>query len=437
VEIGSKINVKIGDKFSPLTIIDVLPPADLAGGIINNLLVVDIATAQEVFEFYDGVDHLNLRIDDAEILSEINTLIDSGKLADIELVDLSAQASRIKRMTAAFYSNLTALSLMALLVGMFLIYNTETFLVLQRRAILGRLRALGVSRRQILIAILVEAAAIGTIGSLSGIALGILLANGLLGIVSTTINDLYFDAPIQSLSIDPTTLIVSLLIGVAATLFAALVPALDAIRMEPNLVISRTGLRPFKVRQICIVTSIVFVLCNLLAVVVLTHSQSPSAGFAGICLVVLGFAALCPMAIIALSSIARRLIGSSRLLPERLGLRTVSVTLNRTGTATAALMIATAASIGIGVMVTSFRVSVADWLDSALRAEVYIADGQFDNRFRDKKIPQLVIKKLEQLPEVIATSNVLRRQVYSAQERIQVSVFTLNSIAKRGFNHRH
>ncbi|MFT4563055.1 MAG: putative ABC transport system permease protein [Gammaproteobacteria bacterium] len=434
LEKGSELEIRVGSLVSQLTVVAVLPGAARPGGVINDLLVVDIATAQEILSFFDGVDHVNIHAGDSRAIGRLGAMLEENLIADLELVDLIAQSSSIKRMTAAFYSNLTALSLMALLVGMFLIYNTETFLVLQRRQLLGRLRALGVSRNQILTAILSEAAVFGVIGSACGIGFGIALANGLLGVVSTTINDLYFRTSIESLSIDVPTLVASLLIGITATILAALVPAFDAMRMEPNLVVSRSSIRQSRVRQICLVTSVIFLLSNAAAWMVLSNSQTPNAGFAGICLIVIGFAALCPITIIALSWSASALIGHARLLPERLGFKTVRTTLNRTGTATAALMIATAASIGIGIMVTSFRGSVSSWLDSSLRADIYIADGQFDNHFKDRKIPQSIVAKLAGLSEVAATSNVVRRKVASLDQRIVVSGFNLNPIAKQSFH---
>ena len=433
LQLGSHIRMQSGSSMTQLKIVALVPPAHLPGGIVSGVIVVDIATAQEVLQRYHSVGHIDLRVDNPQMATDLSRALGAHFATEIELIDLGAESLTIKRMTAAFYSNLNALSLMALLVGMFLIYNTETFLVLQRREIIGRLRALGVARQQILLSVLVEAGCIGAIGSIAGVIFGIFLATGLLGIVSTTINDLYFDTTIESLAIAPATLVVSLLVGISATLLAALVPAMQATRMEPNLVINRHGLRTSSIRRVCAVTALMFALCNALAWLVLKYSQTPNAGFAGICLVVLGFAAICPLAIVTLSASARWLIGGRRFLPERHGLRTLSVTLNRTGTATAALMIATAASIGIGIMVTSFRASVSDWLDSALRADLYIADSQFGNRSGTTEIDRVVIEQLEGLAEVAATSNVLRREVSSSSGQVRLSAYTLNKQAHLGF----
>ena len=95
-------------------------------------------------------------------------------------------------MTDAFTTNLRAMSLLALLVGTFLIYGAVSFAVLQRRSIIGVLRALGATRAEVLGVILAEGALLGVIGAACGVLLGVLIGHALVGLVSRTINDLYF-----------------------------------------------------------------------------------------------------------------------------------------------------------------------------------------------------------------------------------------------------
>lgn len=431
IDDGSTLAVAAADTESRLRIVAIVPGPQAAGGLVSDLALVDIATAQEMLALGERVSYIDIASNDESTLRALRAALPT----DLELLDLDDEARNVKRMTDAFYTNLTALSLMALLVGMFLIYNTETFLVLQRREIFGRLRALGVSRAQLLTAALSEAAVIGAAGSVCGIVLGVLLADGLLSVVSTTINDLYFEASIETLSLTPTTLAASFLIGIGATLFAAYWPVRQATRIEPNLVMTQTRLRTRDIRQICFRAGAVFVACLALAVIALSATATTSGGFAGICLVVVGFAALCPVVIVVLSLLGGRILGL-RYLPERLGLRTVTASLNRTGTATAALMIATAASIGIGIMVSSFRLSVSDWLDSALRADLYIADSRFDNNAGMNKIPSTLAERIARLPSVAAVSTVLRREIRGDDGRLRLSAFELTAAARAGFRFR-
>src|SRR5262249_37316887 len=105
---------------------------------------------------------------------------------DLTLLTTRAEARETFAMTNAFTTNLRAMSLLALLVGTFLIYGAVSFAVLQRRAIIGVLRALGATRAEVLRTVLGEAAVLGIAGAAIGVLLGILIGRGLVGLVSRT-----------------------------------------------------------------------------------------------------------------------------------------------------------------------------------------------------------------------------------------------------------
>ena len=136
-------------------------------------------------------------------------------------------------MTDAFTTNLQAMSLLALLVGALLIYGAMSFAVLQRRAILGVLRALGATRRDVLGIVLGEAAVLGLAGTACGLLLGTLIGRGLIGLVSRTINDLYFVVAVNEVTVPGGTLLKALGVGLGTALIAALLPALDAAARAP------------------------------------------------------------------------------------------------------------------------------------------------------------------------------------------------------------
>ena len=117
------------------------------------------------------------------------------------------------------------MSLLALMVGIFLIYNAITFSVVQRRALLGMLRALGVSRRELFIGVLGEALLMGLAGTLLGGLLGLWLGSGLVHLVTRTINDLYYVLSVREFFIDLGSLAKCAALGVLATLAAAWLPA--------------------------------------------------------------------------------------------------------------------------------------------------------------------------------------------------------------------
>ena len=97
-------------------------------------------------------------------MARVSERIGAALPPGVHIAPVEARTGSVEQMTAAFRVNLTALSLMALIVGMFLIYNTMTFSVVQRRPLFGTLRCLGVTRREIFILVVSEALVVGVLG---------------------------------------------------------------------------------------------------------------------------------------------------------------------------------------------------------------------------------------------------------------------------------
>ena len=127
----------------------------------------------------------------------------------------AARAGTVSEMTAAFSLNLTALSLLALVVGMFLIYNTVTFSVVQRRPVLGTLRALGMTRREIFALILGEAGLLGVTWHPAGTGTGRAAGPRRRQMVTQTVNDLFFVVAVREFDVPLLTLVKGAVIGVA------------------------------------------------------------------------------------------------------------------------------------------------------------------------------------------------------------------------------
>ena len=237
--IGGELVVDVAGARRTLTIVGLLQPADAGSArALEDLVVVDIATAQELFGAVGRLSRIDLMVDDAAVLARIGQALPAGA----DLVGAGTQAGATARMILAFQWNLTALSLLALVVGMFLIYQTMTFSVVQRRPLIGSLRALGVTRAEVFALVMSEALVIGVVGTLAGLALGLGMAQGLLRLVTRTINDLYFVLSVRDVALDPATIAKSLLLGLGVTALAALAPALEATAAPPRIVMSRASL---------------------------------------------------------------------------------------------------------------------------------------------------------------------------------------------------
>src|SRR5690606_26477416 len=218
------------------TVAGLVDPAGLDAGA-EPPIVGDIATVQEISGRYGVLSRIDLALSDAA--AEALGAAPPGGTA---LVPAGGETAAVDELTSAFRTNLAALGLLALVVGTFLIHATMSFAIVQRRATLGTLLAVGTPRRRIFGAVLLEAAVLGAAATLAGLALGHLLGIGLVELVLDTIGDLYFSAAVQPAAPSPWIYAQGALLGTAATLAAASKPALDAARVPPGAAMRRSDL---------------------------------------------------------------------------------------------------------------------------------------------------------------------------------------------------
>jgi putative ABC transport system permease protein len=414
--IGGELAVDVAGARRTLTLVGLLQPADAGSArALQDLLVVDIATAQELFGAAGRLTRIDLIVEDAQLLQRIGQALPAGA----DLVGAGTQAGATARMILAFQWNLTALSLLALVVGMFLIYQTMTFSVVQRRPLIGSLRALGVTRAEVFALVMSEALVIGVVGTLAGLVLGLGMAQGLLRLVTRTINDLYFVLSVRDVALDPATLAKSLLLGLGVTALAALAPALEATAAAPRIVMSRasleTGARRGTRRAGWLGLAVLAAGGAVLAV-----PGGIALGFAGLFVVMVGCALLTPAAAVVLLRPLHGVAGAAFGLLGRLATRGIVAALSRTSVAMAALTIAVAAAIGVGVMIASFREAVTSWLEGTLRADVYVSAPSLVGSRPDATLDPALVAHLAATPGVAHASTSRGVVVQSARGPVPV-----------------
>jgi putative ABC transport system permease protein len=336
-------------------------------------IVADIATAQELRGTLGRIDRIDLELTEAQARA-LEAAAPSGAV----LVAAENEDSAFRELTTAFRTNLTALGLLALVVGMFLIYGTMAFAILQRTQTLGILRTLGVSRGEILQTILWETAGIAAIATALGLVLGHVLAIGLVGLVLQTIGDLSFNAAVGAVEPTPWIYVQGAALGLVATLAAALKPALDAARITPAAALRRAVIER---RAHAAARRAAMLALPILAASALILRFGPSdlgAAFAGLFGVLAAGALLTPFATVALMGALDRVLARRAGIPVTLAVRGVSASLSRTGVATAALAVAVATVNGVGLMIASFRTSLDDWLGTTLTADIYLSSVEDD-----------------------------------------------------------
>jgi len=376
-----------GDRLSlpgaaALTVLGRLPGAE-ADALA--LAVVDLATAQEWLGATDRLSRVELVLPEAPPRSVLRRGLErlfpglllpeatpEVRLAPALRAAYPGLALRSQRETelalgglaSAFQLNLAAMGLLALVVGLYLLYGALAYSVRRRLESFGRFRALGVAPAALQRHVLQEAMIFAGLGALLGLLLGRLLAGGLLGLVSATLEGLYDQVAIGALPLDWVPYGKGLVLALGGGLAVAWPLAREAGRAP---LLPRAGRPPAQTGGRA---RLAFALgLSLLALALL---KMPS-GYLG---ALLALAAILLAGAQGVGPVSTWLLrGLNRLaaplpLRLRLPLREASRGLGRAQLALAALVVALATAVGMTIMVTSFRLTVADWLEDRLDAPV-------------------------------------------------------------------
>ncbi|MDH4047688.1 MAG: ABC transporter permease [Gammaproteobacteria bacterium] len=367
LEVGDRFEVIADGRLHNAVLLGVFGDADAAG--LDRLLTTDIATAQVWLDQLGFISRIDVRVDDGDnaMVERLESVLPDGT----RLLTAAGRTRTTADLSAAFMTNLTAMSLLALLVGLFLIYNSVSFSVLQRRGLIGIQRALGVTRGELYVLILGEAALIGLVAACIGVLAGLWLGEQLLMLVSQSINDFYYRVNVTDVVANPLSIAKGIAAGVGVALLAAAVPAIEASSYHPRLAMTRSTLEQ-RTRRLLPVVALAGCAAIVVAAAVLMFSgRNLVAGLSAVFLLILGFALCIPLLIRVIS---RTLAPAAKRIGGTLASMAISgiaASLSRTGVAIVALAVAVSATIGVSVMVDSFRGSVRQWLDQTLQADIY------------------------------------------------------------------
>jgi putative ABC transport system permease protein len=417
---GDAIDLNLNGRLLPGLIAGVIQPQDdLSQRALQTIVLADISTVQELSGRLGLIERIDLILP-AEQEEALIARIEEMLPASAVVIRAEGRNRTVEDLTGAFQTNLAALSMLGLVVGLFLIYNTMTFSVVQRRQSFGTLRALGTTGREIFILVLSEALLVGIIGSLLGVGLGIIFGRGAVELVTQTINDVFYAQTVRGVSIPPSSFIKGALLGLGTTLVAALIPAWEAAKSPPRRTLSRSQLESTLGKLLRTAAILGAVMAVVSAFLLIRVDLNLIASFAGIFGVVIGFALTTPWITQQLMPLVARLLAPIGPL-GRMAPREVSNSASRTSPAMAALMVAVAVTIGASLMVGSFRASVIDWLGVILRNDIYVSVAGSNLAEPMVAIAPEAIESINAWPDVEAVHLLRLVQVESPQGPITVS----------------
>jgi putative ABC transport system permease protein len=404
---GDVLPLIFGSKKVDLTITHLLRMEGPAKSLEGNFGLMDIASAQEALDKVGLIDRIDLIVEKSSGLDRVEKELKKVMPSGTEIRRPETRSGQIEKMVSAFHLNLTALSLISLVVGMFLIYNAVSISVIQRRREIGMLRALGVTRSQILGLFLCEAGLIGGFGSLIGLGVGIGLAKVMLFFVSRTITALYIIVKTEHLVISPFILAGGFGIGLAASILSAIGPAREASRIAPREALSLGTLETkvkIHVTHLSLI-GIILLLLSLLFALQKPIQQKPIFGFLSALLIIIGIAFMIPSIVILLNRLLAPFIHRLFGVEGKLAGRYIQDSLARTVITIAALMTALSMLISISIMILSFRKTVDLWVEQSINGDVFIFPGSYSLTGYSALLPLEVSRELPSLPGVKAVDS--------------------------------
>ena len=428
LRLGSPIALNVLGHETTMIVRGILEARGPATAFNGSIGIADIATAQRRFGMVGRLTRIDLLVPDDRLIPEIRRVIPAGS----RLERPSRRNERVEKMLRAFRVNLFALAGVALLVGMFLVYNTVLISILRRRKDVGILKTLGTSPRQILVAFLIEGLLFGALGSALGVVLGNTLAFAILRTISRTVNELYVVSQPESIALTPTIVATGVSVGMLLSLLSAIQPSIEAAHVRPNLLI-QAGLQQSvqRIRRRGFVVAAILCFAAAAGMSLLPpYNGIAVGGYVAVLLIVIAFSLLSPSIVtIASVSLARPLRAIYGTIGQ-LAPASIRASLRRTAVATAALAVATGMMIAVALMVGSFRETVRVWVNQTVSSDLWLRPAKMLSNADAALFPPQIGEDLKRVPFIAAFDRIRGRDVVYHDSLIAVGSGDLE-VAKR------
>jgi putative ABC transport system permease protein len=358
------------------TVRGIMRPGGLAGAFGGNLAVMDIYAAQMIFGRGRRFDRIDLAVQEGVSIEDVRRRLEAALGPGFQVEPPASRGQHFESVSRAFSMMIDMTSVYALLVGMFIIYNSFAIAVTQRRAEIGLLRALGATRRQIRALFLSEGLVAGLIGSGVGVLCGSLVSRGIAVYISGLLGDIYGLAQrAEDLAGDPKLAAAAMALGVAASVFASWLPARAAARVDPVKALQKGRYQVLSAGENRLRTLASILMCAVAAACLL-FGKSLEFFYTGYVLVILAALLLTPAATLFLARLLRPLLKWLRPVEGALAADSLVQAPRRTSATVAALMLSLTLAIGYGGIGRASYNQIADWLKTALNPDLFVSTSQ-------------------------------------------------------------
>ncbi len=369
----SVLTLRLGSERKRLVVRAVLQTRGFGSAFGGAVVVTDVYSAQQILGRGLRFDRLDIRLepdlsaDDGE--NRLRAAIGPGYRIETP----ERRGAQMERLISTFTAGFDVSSILALGIGVFLIFNTFTVSVHRRRREIGTLRGLGATPRQVQGLVLVEALVLGAAGGLGGVLFGGVVAGGFLDVMKEAVDTGYGLTPSATTSVDASLVLQSIGLGILASVLGAWIPARAASRVHPVEAFA-TGVFAARVDAMPVWKRTASVGCAALAIGLAW--RPPVTGTVLIALVLFSAG----LAVTMLAGPAGQAVLSAmttplrRLAPAsgRLALDSLQSHPRRTAITTATITLSLAFALGLGGYLRSVESAFSSWVEDVMTADLYV-----------------------------------------------------------------
>lgn len=374
--IGARVPMMTMSGERHFTVRGIMKSGGLTQAFGGNVAVMDVYAAQMVFGRGRRFDRIDLALHDGTGLEAGRAAIERALGAGFQVEPPASRGQQIDSVLRVYQFTANLNSAFALFIGMFIIYNSFSIAVAQRRREIGILRALGASRRQVRTLFLIESGLSGVVGSVAGLALGVLMSRGLADYIATLIKGVYGVADrTMEVATGPWLLASGLVMGVLTSVVAGFLPARNAARVDPIQALQKGRYQVLSAGENRLRRLSSAVLA-VLSVVVLVFGRSGAGFYAGFAMAVAAMLLLSPTAVLWLTRSLRPVLRWLRPVEGALAADSLIQAPRRTSATVTALMLSLSLVITLGGIATASFDSIMDWTRTALNPDLFVTTSQ-------------------------------------------------------------
>jgi putative ABC transport system permease protein len=418
------------------TIRGIMKSSGLSSAFGGNLAIMDVYAAQKMFGRGRTFDRIDIGLKPGRTIAEGETELRAALGPGFQVEPPSGRGQQFEAMLSAYSMMVDISSLFALFIGMFIIYNSFAIAVTQRRSEIGILRALGATQRQIRWLFLGESAVTGLIGSLGGLAFGVLIARGIAASIGTLITDVYGVAQhADDLSTNPRLLALALVIGIATSIVAALIPARSAARVDPVQALQKGKYQVLSAGESRVrwfaaaIFGALSIVCLLLPALVTSAAGSRAIFYTGYAFAILVALLLSPLLSLGLARAIRPVLKRLRPVEGALAADSLIQSPRRTSASVAALMLSLALVVAFAGMARASYDSIIDWMETALNPDLFVMPSQ-NIVIRTVRFPPEMGPELKAVPGVQRVQMVRDARIVFRQTPVMVVAVEVDSLAQ-------